>query len=107
MPLATIAAQLKSLGAAYGAFVRLETLQGMPLAVYERGTLVITASSLDAQGRLTGFGAVPGPASAAPQAPTPAQREQAAALLKSLFETDPVTPRASARTSWHRSVPPT
>ena len=97
VPLATIAGQLKSIGAAYGAFVRLETLQGMPLAVYERGTLVITVAPLDAQGRLTGFGAVPGPASAAPQAPTGAQREQAAALLKSLFEADPVdTTRFSA-----------
>lgn len=97
VPLATIAAQLKSIPAAYGAFVRLDTFQGMPLAVYTRGTLVVTVAMLDAQGRLTGFGAVPGPVSTAPDAPTDAQRAEAAEFLRTLFDADPVdTARFSA-----------
>lgn len=107
VPFETIAGQLSSIRTAYGAFVRLESLEGRPLAVYERGTLVVTLAPLDAQGRLTGFGAVPGPAQgtanpAAPAstpaaAPRAAEMERAADLLKSLFATDPVdTARFSA-----------
>ncbi|PNY81026.1 serine hydrolase [Deinococcus koreensis] len=101
VPFETIAGQLSGIRTSYGAFVRLETLEGRPLAVYERGTLIVTLASLDAQGRLTGFGAVPGPAQApaaqtpatpapAPSPSTAAEKESAADRLKSLFATDPV-----------------
>lgn len=60
-PLTLIQGQLGSIAAQYGNFVRLDTYQGHPLAVYERGTLVVVAAAQDAQGRLTSFGAVPGP----------------------------------------------
>jgi len=84
VPLATITAQLASIRQAYGAFVRLETLEGRPLAVYERGTLLVTSAGVDAQGRLTSFGAVPGPV---PQGagPTPAQRAAAVQTLTRVF----------------------
>ncbi|THF68731.1 hypothetical protein E7T06_15320 [Deinococcus sp. Arct2-2] len=39
MPFETIAAQLAGIRQACGAFVRLDTAQGQPLAVFERGTL--------------------------------------------------------------------
>lgn len=83
VPFETIAAQLAGIQRAYGAFVRLDTAQGQPLAVFERGTLLITAATVDAQGRLTSFGAVPGPASAAAQPPDPSQ---ASLLLTRVFE---------------------
>lgn len=91
VPFETIAAQFKGITGMYGNFVRLDTLQDRPLAVYERGTLVITAAALDDQGRLTTFGAVPGPASAAAdQAATQAARAQATALVEKLFRSDPI-----------------
>lgn len=91
VPFETIAAQFRGITGMYGNFVRLDTLQDRPLAVYERGTLVITATALDDQGRLTTFGAVPGPASAAAdQAATQAARAQATALVEKLFRSDPV-----------------
>ncbi|MFB9995348.1 serine hydrolase [Deinococcus oregonensis] len=75
----TIAAQLAGIQQAYGAFVRLGTEQGQPMAVFERGTLLITSASVDEQGRLTSFGAVPGPALAT------TEPCQAASLLTSIF----------------------
>lgn len=95
VPFATIAAQLASIRQAYGTFVRLETLEGRPLAVYERGSLIVTSAPVDAQGRLTSFGAVPGPASAAatpPAAPTAAEREAVARTLAQVFGAQPVDP---------------
>ncbi|GGO22396.1 serine hydrolase [Deinococcus humi] len=91
VPFETIAAQLRSLPTQFGRFVRMDTLQGQPLAVYGRGTLVVTVASLDDQGRLTAFGAVPGPASAAAD-PAAAQSEQAkvASLLEGLFKVEPL-----------------
>ncbi|WP_029476930.1 serine hydrolase [Deinococcus frigens] len=91
VPFGTLAAQLRSLPTQFGKFVRLDTFQERPLAVYERGTLIVTIASLDGQGRLTGFGAVPGPAAAAAD-PAAAQgvKAGAAALLEKLFKTDPV-----------------
>ncbi|OLV17924.1 Beta-lactamase [Deinococcus marmoris] len=87
----TIAAQFKGITGTYGKFVRLDILQDRPLAVYERGTLVISAAALDDQGRLTTFGAVPGPASAAADpAATQAAQAKAAALIEELFKSDPV-----------------
>lgn len=83
VPLTTIRAQLSSIRTQFGAFVRLDTLEGRPLAVYERGTLVVTAAPLDAQGRLNSFGAVPGPM---PQA----QADGAAAFLTGLFTPETV-----------------
>ncbi|MFK7601773.1 serine hydrolase [Deinococcus sp. SM5_A1] len=91
VPFETIAAQFKGITGMYGKFVRLDTLQDRPLAVYERGTLVISAAALDDQGRLTTFGAVPGPASAAADpAATQAAQAKAAALIEELFKSDPV-----------------
>ena len=88
VPLETIRAQLASIRAQFGAFVRLDTLEGRPLAVYERGTLVVTSAPLDAQGRLNSFGAVPGPA---PEGQvTPAAQSGAAAFLTDLFAPETV-----------------
>ncbi|WP_343216567.1 serine hydrolase [Deinococcus aestuarii] len=94
VPFETIAAQLASIRQAYGAFQRLGTLQGRPLAVFERGTLIITVASVDAQGRLTGFGAVPGPASSSTPstAPTPAQRDAILQTLTRVFQPETVDP---------------
>ncbi|WP_051087003.1 serine hydrolase [Deinococcus apachensis] len=91
VPFATIAAQLAGIRQSYGALVRLDTLEGRPLAVYERGTLLITVASLDAQGRLTGFGAVPGPA---PQGttPSPAERDTILQTLTRVFQPETVDP---------------
>lgn len=87
VPFATIKAQLGGIRAAYGAFLRLETLNDRPLAVFERGTLLVTIASLDAQGRLTGFGAVPGPANAR-AAPAAQDMQMGADLLTRLFQAD-------------------
>ncbi|WP_019008854.1 serine hydrolase [Deinococcus aquatilis] len=87
VPFETIAAQLAGIRKAYGAFVRLDTTQGQPLTVFERGTLLVTTAPVDAQGRLTSFGAVPGPASAAAQPTAPSQ---ASSLLTHIFKPDQV-----------------
>lgn len=93
VPFETIAAQLAGIRQAYGAFVRLDTLEGRPLAVYERGTLLITVASVDAQGRLTGFGAVPGPApQGTTQAPTQAERDTILQTLTRVFQPGTVDP---------------
>ncbi|UQN09551.1 serine hydrolase [Deinococcus sp. QL22] len=76
----TINAQLAGIRQSIGAFVRLDPGQGQPLAVFERGTLLITTAPVDAQGRLTSFGAVPGPSSPAAQTP------QISSLLTRVFE---------------------
>jgi beta-lactamase class A len=81
VPFETIATQLAGIRQTYGTFVRLETAQGRPLAVFERGTLLITTAPVDAQGRLTSFGAVPGPATAQPSVPS-----QVSPLLSRVFE---------------------
>ncbi|OLV17297.1 hypothetical protein [Deinococcus marmoris] len=87
----TVAAQLQSVSTTYGKFIRLDTIQDRPLAIYERGTLVITAASLDGQGKLTAFGTATGPASMAAD-PAAARGEQAkvATLLEKLFRSDPL-----------------
>ena len=94
VPFQTIATQLASIRELYGAFQRLDTLQGRPLAVYERGTLLITQAPVDAEGRLTSFGAVPGPApqGTSVQVPTPSadQREAALTTLTRIFGTEQV-----------------
>lgn len=91
VPFETIAAQLRGIPAQFGKFVRLDTFQDRPLAVYERGTLIVTVASLDGQGRLTGFGAVPGPASAAADpAAAQGEKERVAGLLEKLFRSDPL-----------------
>lgn len=86
-PLDLVAAQLTGIRQAYGAFLRLDTLQGRPLAVYERGTLLVTAAAVDDQGRLTTFGAVPGPAPQAtgPAAPA-AEVEAVTQVLTAVFQ---------------------
>ncbi len=89
VPFETLAPQLGSLPKQLGKFVRLNTFQERPLAVYERGTLIVTVASLDAQGRLTGFGAVPGPASAAADpAVAAADQGRLATVLEKLFQSD-------------------
>ncbi len=89
VPFETLAAQLKSIPVQFGPFVRLDTFQERPLAVYERGTLIVTVASMDAQGRLTGFGAVPGPASAAADpAAAAADQGRLATVLEKLFKSD-------------------
>ncbi|MDV6375180.1 serine hydrolase [Deinococcus arenicola] len=91
VPLETVAAQLKSVSATYGKFIRMDTLQNYPLAVYERGTLVITSAPLDAQERLASFGAATGPASmSADPAAAKSEQVKAAALLEKLFNSDPL-----------------
>jgi beta-lactamase class A len=83
VPFDTIAAQLAGIRQAFGAFVRLDTGQGQPLAVFERGTLLITTAPVDAQGRLTSFGAVPGPSS-------PTQTPELGTLLTRVFQPERV-----------------
>ncbi|WP_034388909.1 serine hydrolase [Deinococcus sp. YIM 77859] len=95
VPFETIAGQLAAIRQAYGAFQRLDTLQGRPLAVYERGTLLITVAPVDAQGRLTSFGAVPGPVpQGAPQsaAPTEAERDAILQTLTRVFQPETLAP---------------
>ncbi|EYB68035.1 hypothetical protein DEIPH_ctg029orf0042 [Deinococcus phoenicis] len=92
VPLQTIAAQLASIRQQYGAFQRLETFQGRPLAVYERGTLIVTVAPVDAQGRLTSFGAVPGPAPKGAPAPSQAEREAVLQSLTRVFQPEKVDP---------------
>ena len=90
-PLDLVAAQLAGIRQAYGAFLRLDTLQGRPLAVYERGTLLVTAAAVDDQGRLSTFGAVPGPAPQATGPATPgAAVETVTQVLTRVFQPDTV-----------------
>lgn len=65
VPFGVLNAQLAPVRTALGRFVRLDTLNGRPLAVFERGTLIVTVATVDAQGRFTAFGAAPGPVPAA------------------------------------------
>lgn len=87
-PLSTFEPQLRGILNQFGAFVRLDEFQGRPLVVFERGSLIVTAAQLDAQGRLVTFGAVPGPA------PTPAETgaadpEAELAALERIFLGEP------------------
>lgn len=70
VPFGVLNAQLTPVRAALGRFVRLDTLNGRPLAVFERGTLIVTVATVDAQGRFTAFGAAPGPVPASQAATT-------------------------------------
>ncbi len=65
------------------------TWQGRPQAVFERGSLLVTAAGVDAQGRLTSFGAVPGP-SAASQGMTAAQQQMGVQVLQKLLAAEPL-----------------
>lgn len=87
VPFETIAAQLAGIRQTFGAFVRLDAVQGQPLAVFERGTLLITAAPIDAQGRLTSFGAVPGPT---PTSAQPASTPDLGSLLTRVFRPEQV-----------------
>ncbi|MBB6099522.1 beta-lactamase class A [Deinobacterium chartae] len=90
VPFETVARQMESIRQTYGAFQRLDTQGGRPVAVFERGSLVITAVSLDAQGRLTSFGAAPPSPLAAAQ--TPADRDAIAQTLTRVFQPETADP---------------
>lgn len=85
-PLSLIQGQFNSINAQYGKFVRLATLEGKIQAVYERGSLIVTSAPLDDQGRLTSFGAVPGPD---PRTTTP-DAQAGISLLTQVLSATPV-----------------
>lgn len=87
VPFGTLAAQLKGVTSAYGKFVRIDTYQGYPQVVFERGSLIITTAPLDDQGRLTSFGAVPGPI---PGGLTDEQKRVGVQVLQQLLSVDPL-----------------
>lgn len=88
VPLNTIQAQFSSIGQAYGAFVRAEESGGQWRLVFERGSLLVTSFGVDAQGRVTTFGAVP--AAQAPVSLSDAQKQLGQDVLGRLFAADPL-----------------
>lgn len=88
VPLATIQQQLQGISAQYGKFVKMATLEGKPQAIYERGSLIVTLAPVDAQGRLTNFGAVPGPGTEPDM--TPEQQQLGVQVLTALMAADPL-----------------
>lgn len=89
VPLATIQQQMSAISGQYGKFVRVDTLDGKIQAVYERGSLIVTSAPLDEQGRLTSFGAVPGPDPRA-ASQSAAQQQAGTEALKKLLAVNPV-----------------
>ena len=90
VPLSVIQSQFNSINAQFGKFVRLDTLNGRVLAVYERGSLIVTSAPVDDQGRLASFGAVPGPDPHGEPAMTPEQQQVGVKVLEQIMTVNPV-----------------
>lgn len=87
IPFATLEAQLNGVMEQFGKLLKVDTYQDKPLLVFENGTLLVTSAPLDAEGRFTSFGAMPGPSQTAL---TPEQQQLGVQTLEKLLAVNPL-----------------
>lgn len=88
VPFTTLETQLNGVMKQYGKLSKIDTYQDKPLLVFEHGTLLVTSAPIDAEGRFTSFGAVPGPMQTT--ALTPEQAQLGVQTLEKLLAVDPL-----------------
>lgn len=88
VPFATLETQLNGVMKQYGKLLKIDRYQDKPLLVFEHGTLLVASAPVDAEGRFTSFGAVPGPMQTTDL--TPEQAQLGVQTLEKLLATDPL-----------------